>query len=144
MPISQVFITEKVRLLSEYLEKAKSIFKAFDDGQILASDNVYVLERMFQLAVEVVIDINNYLIKEADIKPAEDLQSTFMLLAKEGILPELFAEKMAPTVGLRNKIVHVYEKVDRATFVSDFRKDVGDFDQYIVYVLSYGKKTAKE
>src|SRR5271170_3619193 len=124
MPISQIFITEKVRLLAEYLQKAKDIFKAFDDAQILASDTIYVLERMFQLSVEVIIDLNNYLIKELGSKPAEDIQSTFMTLAAAGILPEDFAKKIAPTVGLRNKIVHVYEKVDRATFVNDFRNNI--------------------
>jgi uncharacterized protein YutE (UPF0331/DUF86 family) len=139
MPISQVFITEKIRLLTEYLQKAKDIVKAFDDAQILASDNVYVLERMFQLSVEIVIDINNYLIKELDIEPAEDIQSTFKTLATAHILPETFAAKIAPTVGLRNKIVHVYEKVDRATFVHDFRSNIGDFDTYIVHILEYIK-----
>ena len=95
---------------------------------------------MFQLSVEVVIDINNYLIKELDIKPAEDIESSFKTLADASVLPKDFAAKIAPTVGLRNKIVHVYEKIDRAAFVGDFRKNGGDFDFYIAYVLEYIKK----
>lgn len=139
MPINQIFITEKVRLLREYLQTAKDIFKAFDDAAVLGSDSVYVLERMFQLAVEVLIDINNYLIKELDIEPPEDLESSFMTLAGKGILPKEFAEKIKPTVGLRNRLVHVYEKVDRAVFIRDFRADIGDFDAYIAYILGHIK-----
>ncbi|MCX6752259.1 MAG: DUF86 domain-containing protein [Candidatus Nomurabacteria bacterium] len=140
MTISQIFITEKARLLKEYIQKSKDIFgMVSDDKIILGSDNVYVLERMFQLAVEVVIDINNYLIKELDIEPAEDIEGTFQTLARKDILPMDFAVKISPTVGLRNKLVHVYEKVDRAFFVSNFRKNVDDFDKYISYVLKFVK-----
>ena len=140
MTISQIFITEKIRLLREYIQKSKDIFDAIsDDKNILESNNVYVLERMFQLAVEVVIDINNYLIKELDIEPAENMEGTFETLAKNNVLPADFAVKMGPTIGLRNKLVHVYEKIDRASFVGDFRKDIGDFDEYISYVLKFMK-----
>lgn len=140
MTISQIFITEKIRLLKEYMQKSKDIFMSVsDDKIILGSDSVYVLERMFQLAVEVVIDINNYLIKELDIEPAEDIEGTFKTLAKKDILPMDFAIKMGPTVGLRNKLVHVYEKVDRASFIGNFRKNIDDFDEYISYVLNFVK-----
>lgn len=140
MTISQIFITEKIRLLKEYIQKSKDIFALVsDDKIILGSDNVYVLERMFQLAVEVIIDINNYLIKELDIEPAEDIEGTFKTLARKDILPMDFAIKISPTVGLRNKLVHVYEKVDRASFVSNFRKNINDFDEYIFYVLKFLK-----
>lgn len=140
MTISQIFITQKVRLLKEYIQKSKDIFVAVsDDKAVLGSDNVYVLERMFQLAVEVVIDINNYLIKQLDIEPAEDVEGTFETLAKNSVLPADFAVKMAPTIGLRNKLVHVYEKIDRASFISNFRKNIGDFDEYVSYVLKFVK-----
>lgn len=136
MTISQIFITEKTRLLREYIQKSKDIFGAVsDDKIILGSDSIYVLERMFQLAVEIVIDINNYLIKELDIEPAEDIEGTFKTLARRDVLPMDFAIKISPTIGLRNKLVHVYEKIDRASFISDFRKNIGDFDLYISYVL---------
>jgi uncharacterized protein YutE (UPF0331/DUF86 family) len=140
MTISQIFITEKIHLLKKYIQKAEDIFGAVpDDKTILGSDNVYVLERMFQLAVEVVIDINNYLIKELDIEPAEDVEGTFKILARKNILPLDFAVKISPAAGLRNKLVHVYEKVDRASFINDFRKNIGDFDQYISYILKFVK-----
>lgn len=96
MSVNQVFITEKARLLAEYLRKAKDIFGAFDDAAILGSDSVYVLERMFQLSVEVLIDINNYFIKELEIEPPEDLESGFVTLAGKGVLPKDFAEKIKP------------------------------------------------
>jgi hypothetical protein len=34
----------------------------------------------------------------------------------------------------------VYEKVDRASFVEDFRKNIGDFDVYASHILGYIKK----
>jgi len=140
MSISQVFITEKIRLLTEYIQKVKDILDEKNDKEILASDSIYVLERMFQLAVEVAIDVNNYLIKELELAPAEDIQSAFKTLATKHVLPEELAAKMAPVIGLRNKIVHVYERIDRASFVRDLRKDIGDFDNYARHVLKYIKE----
>ena len=140
MTISQIFIEEKINLLAGYLKTASGIFDISDDNLIIKSNDIYVLERMFQLGVEVIIDINNYFIKELNIEPALDIQSSFKTLADNNILPKEFADKIAPVVGLRNKLVHVYEKLDKSSFVHDFRKNIDDFNLYNAYILKYVKK----
>ena len=59
------------------------------------------------------MDVNVYVIRELELKTADDFQSTFRILAEAGILPSDFAERIAPVVGLRNMLVHRYEKIDR-------------------------------
>ena len=84
------------------------------------------LERNFQLIVDEIIDINLYLIKEKDLKPPQDFQSSFEVLSQAKILPHDFAVKIAPAVGLRNKIVHRYEDIDRKFFIEQIKKDHKD------------------
>ena len=51
-----------------------------------------------------------------------------------------FAEKIAPVVGLRNRIVHRYEKVDNKRFIRDFKNNKGDFEKYIKFIDDYLEK----
>ena len=139
MTISQVFITEKVRMIEEYLDKTKEIFEAEDNQKILNSNNLHVLERLFQLMVDAMIDVNNYLVKGLELEPPNSIQGSFEILSEHSIVSSELAIKIAPVVGLRNKIVHVYEKVDKTFFIGQFRKNINDFNQYITEILKYIK-----
>ena len=42
-----------------------------------------------------------------------------------------FALKIAPSVGLRNLIVHKYGKVDLKRMVDDIKANIGDYTEYL-------------
>ena len=77
------------------------------------------------------IDINQHFIKELDLKTPEDFQSTFYILGENKILPLEFAQKIASVVGMRNRIVHRYEELDKNLFIEKFRKNISDFKTYM-------------
>ena len=139
MTISQVFIIEKVRLIEEYLEKAKEVFNLEDDEKILRSNNLHVLERLFQLMVDSMIDINNHFVKELNLEPPDSIQGSFEILSSHKIISSGLAVKIAPVVGLRNRVVHVYEKLDKSFFIDQFRKNIDDFSGYVSEILKYIK-----
>ncbi|TSC55522.1 MAG: hypothetical protein G01um101418_844 [Parcubacteria group bacterium Gr01-1014_18] len=87
------------------------------------------------------LDINNHLIKEADLDMSENLQGTFQILADNKILPESFADRIAQTVGLRNRLVHRYEEIDKPRFIRDFRREMGDFEEYLRIIAKYVEKS---
>ena len=62
----------------------------------------HALERLVQLIVDEMVDINTHIIAESDFQVPSDYQSTFITLAENKILPAEFAEKIAPSIGLRN------------------------------------------
>jgi len=95
------------------------------------------LERNFQLIVDEMTDINLYLIKERELNSPSDFQSSFEILGEAKILPYDFAIKIAPVVGLRNKIVHRYEEVDRKFFIDQVKKDYKDFIEFVRIVSKY-------
>ena len=47
---------------------------------------------------------------------------------ENNILPANFAQKLAPVVGLRNRIVHRYEELNKELFIKIFRKNLPDFE----------------
>ncbi len=105
-------IHEKLLSLQGYYTELKDFKKiTFDEYR---SNNLYrrTVERLIQLIVEVATDINNILLKSLSIGPTLDYYSSFMELAEAGILPKDFAESIAPSTGLRNIIVHEYQKLD--------------------------------
>ncbi len=87
------------------------------------------------------IDINLHFIRELDLKSPDDFQNTFSILAASNIIPDDFAEKFAPVVGMRNILVHRYEKVDKKLFVSQVKNERKDFLEYLRLINQYLKKT---
>ncbi len=136
MPIEKAFIISKIGLLKENLDKIKEGLKISDEEILHSDKDLASLERYFQLIVDYAISINHHLIKEGNFSVPDDLESTFVILGKQGVLPKDFSLKISKSVGLRNRIVHQYEDVKPAVFVEILRKDIGDYDEYIKHILS--------
>jgi len=140
MTFNQLFVSKKIKEIEGYIEETKE-FLEFSDEEILKdSGKMHIAERLVQLVVDAIIDINQDIIKELDLKPMEDFQSTFYTLAENNILPKDFAEKIAPVVAVRNRIVHGYESLDKELFIRNLRKNYFDFGKYIKLIEEYLEK----
>ena len=138
MTIRKQFIFDKISRAQENLIEARKIFDIMTDSEILHSSlHLHTLERYLQLVVDGVLDINNHIIKELELESAKDLKGTFQILADNTILSKEFAQKISDVVGLRNMIVHQYEKVDNEKFLHVFRTYNADFDEYFKTIISY-------
>jgi len=138
MTVRKQFIEDKITIANGYLLKARAIFDAMTTEEILHSElNLHTMERYLQLVVDATLDINNHLIKELNLESAKDLKGTFQILADNAVLEKEFSQKISEVVGLRNKIVHQYEKIDNKKFLDDFKKHNEDFDEYFKQIISY-------
>lgn len=139
--IDKEFIREKIKLAGDYLDEIKEFLKT--DDKMIYSDlkSRYSLERVFLLLAEELIDINNYFVKTLELKPIEDLKSSFLALGEVDILPLDFAQKISPLVGVRNILVHQYEKLDFNLFLKNLKTNLGDFEIYFRHILTYIEKS---
>src|SRR3989344_6687973 len=96
--IDKEYIRQKIKLAEEYLQEIKEFLKASDKAISSDLKSRYSLERVFLLLVEELIDINNYFIKALNLKPIDDLKSSFLAIGEAGILPLDFAKKISPLV----------------------------------------------
>ena len=71
----------------------------------------------------------------------EFLNLTDYILGRSKVLDEDFSRKIAPVTGLRNRIVHRYESLDKELFLEYLRKNHFDFKEYIKQVFDYLKKS---
>jgi uncharacterized protein YutE (UPF0331/DUF86 family) len=129
--MNEIIINKLIKMenyISE-LEKFKpDTFKEYQNNQLKR----YAIERIIQLIIDLALDINNILIKKADRYPAQDYYSSFLELIDLGILSEEFAKDIAPSTGIRNRLVHEYEEVDNKVVYQNL-------DKLIKYYLSYIK-----
>lgn len=137
MTFDQLFITKKINEIEGYIKELKEFLESSDKDILENSGKMHIAERILQLIVDAMIDINQHTIKELDLKAVEDFQSTFYILAENNILPKEFATKVAPVVGVRNRIVHGYETLDKKLFIKNLRKNHSDFSKYTKLIKKY-------
>ena len=135
--IDKEFIREKIKLAGVYFDEIKEFLGTQDAAVRSDLKSRYALERAFLLLAEELIDINNYFIRNLELRPIDDLRSSFLSLGEAGILPPDFARKIAPLVGVRNILVHQYERLDLDLFLKNLRANLGDFETYLGHILQY-------
>lgn len=137
MTFQKAFVVQKLEQICGYLKEVEELFKFSDEEILTDSGRVHIAERLLQLIVDTTIDVNQHFIGELNLKISDDLQGTFYILGENKILPEDFAQKIASVVGLRNRIIHRYESLDKELFIKTFRKNYSDFKSYINFINQY-------
>lgn len=131
-----VIIENKLSDLQSYYAELADILK--EDSRSIIDDNLKLrsVERLFQLIVDTAIDINTHIIVTSHFPVPDDYQSTFITLAQKDFLSMDFAHTIAPSVGLRNLVVHRYGNVDVKRMVDDIRKEIGQYREYAAHIAA--------
>ena len=99
--------------------------------EYLADENIQaIVERRLQLAIQVCLDIANYLIAHLRLTAPEELPNVFDILGREGILPADLARRMVGMVRFRNILVHDYLEMDARRVYRHLREDLDDLDRF--------------
>lgn len=138
--INKELINERMTQMSQFLSEIEPLLKK--DTSEIVHDTVllHAIERLFQLIVDDAVSINNHIITKSGFVPSEDYQGTFTILAQNNVLPTDFSLKIAPSVGLRNQVVHKYGDVNLARLIDEIKTDIGDFSEYLKKVDGYLKQ----
>lgn len=112
-------IRRKLISIAEYIQELEP-FLDYSYEQYVA--NYFIKrtgERLLQLIVENMVDINSIIIAEMNHVPPKDYYSSFEIVGELGIIPPEFAKELAPCTGMRNRLVHEYDKIqDEIVFQS--------------------------
>ncbi len=131
--MSEIIVNKLIKM-EEYIAELEE-FKP-DTYQEYKKDQLkrYAVERLIQLIIDIALDVNNILIKKADKYPAKDYFSSFLELVDLEILPEEFAKDIAPSTGIRNRLVHEYERINDKVVYQNLDKLIKYYLNYIKYV----------
>ena len=137
--IDRTFIEEHLRNIVQYRERLGRVLQSSDQEIVADFFLFHTLERLIQLIVDEILDINTHIIQYAPLRAPDDFQSTFLVLAQYTILPHDFAERLAPIVGLRNRLVHRYEQLDLKLLIAMARKEQHEIAEYEKHIKTYLK-----
>ncbi len=134
------FIIRKINLIQEelkYLIPIKNITfnEIFQDPIKQAA-----VERFLERVINRAIDVNQHIIAETskkDVDPPLTYKETFTRLADVGIYPKEFAENISKSVGLRNILLHEYDKTDLEKLYSSINHCLQDYNKYCQYILDF-------
>lgn len=71
-------------------------------------------ERLLQELIEAAIDINTHIIVQTGHQAPDDYYHTFVRMGELEILRMELALKLAPSAGLRNRLVHEYDAIENS------------------------------
>jgi uncharacterized protein YutE (UPF0331/DUF86 family) len=94
-------------------------------------------ERLLQELIEAAIDLNTHILLQDGHRAPDDYYQGFTQLADHGVLPRELAEALAPSAGLRNRLVHEYEAIVDAIVLDAVRKVQSLFPQYVAAIERY-------
>lgn len=100
------------------------------------------VERLLQETVEAAVDINAHLLVEAGRASPEDLYSSFTAAADLGVLAREFAVRIAPSAGLRNRLVHEYDEIDDAIVLLAAGDMLEQYPQFVAQVEAFLSRDA--
>ncbi len=140
--LDKELVKRKLSLIQDELLKLEDLAKfSFEE---IAKDYVKLsaVERILERIVNRALDINYHLISELgkDLEPPKDYKENFLKLAQLNILPEEFAQRISKSVGLRNILVHEYDKVDHKIVYASIEDCLKDYTVYLDYILKFLEK----
>lgn len=130
-------IVEKLLKLQEYIEQVERIKPDSYKAYISEITVKYSVERLMMLVVEIALGINNTILSNNDKPPAPDYFNSFIEVAECGVFDSAFAISIAPSTGLRNRLVHEYEKVNDEIVFNSINKFITLYRKYISMVFKY-------
>lgn len=131
--MSEIIVNKLIKMeeyISELEEFKPETYSEYKNDQLKR----YAIERLIQLIIDLALDVNNILIKKSEHYPAQDYFSSFLELVDLEILSEEFACDIAPSTGIRNRLVHEYEKVNDKLVYQNLDKLIKYYLDYIKYV----------
>lgn len=103
-------------------------------------DNLFTrkgTERLLQELIEAAIDLNTHILVQDGHGAPDDYYQGFLKLADHGVLSRELADALAPSAGLRNRLVHEYDAIVDAIVLNAVRKAQSLFPRYVAAIEQY-------
>lgn len=119
-----LLIARDLEPLGELARVERAAFQVSRSDQVLA-------ERYLERIIGRIIDINFHLITASGAAPPSDYYASFVELGRLGVLDPAFAQHLAPSAGLRNRLVHEYDEIDPVKLHEACRAATADVPRYL-------------
>ncbi|MBD0386744.1 MAG: DUF86 domain-containing protein [Nostoc sp. C3-bin3] len=135
--IDTVIATTRLDFIARYLDNLKRFEQINLDNYLLDFDTQLITERLLQLMAQAAIDINDHVLSKLNPGKSETNFNSFISLGKYGVITPELARKIAPSSGLRNRLVHEYDEIDPREVFKSISFALEQYPLYVRQVSSY-------
>ncbi|MCL5966457.1 MAG: DUF86 domain-containing protein [Deltaproteobacteria bacterium] len=94
-------------------------------------------ERLLQEIIEAAIDINTHIIVQSGRAVPDDYYESFLRAGELNVISKDLAEKLAPSAGLRNRLVHEYDLLEHSLVLDAVRIAEELYPRYVKEIEDY-------
>ncbi len=137
--IDHALVKRKLHLNQQELKWLEEFSDLTIDAVVKDPRKYAACERFLERLISRAIDINQHLIAAKGDVTLNVLRyrDTFLCLADIGVYSREFAQKIAPSAGLRNALVHNYNNLDLTILRKSVREAIREFNQYAKHILAF-------
>jgi uncharacterized protein YutE (UPF0331/DUF86 family) len=136
-PIDKDIIKRKLAVIVRNLEALMGILRL---TRTEYEEDLYrrkAAERLLQELIEAAIDINTHLIVELGGTVPDSYYETFLELGSLQVLSSELSRSLAPSAGLRNRLVHEYDAIDDSVVYDSVGQAIKLYAEYIGAIKAY-------
>jgi len=133
--VDKLFVRRKIKLIQEDLGQLEEFEKREAADYLKKSAAERLLEKIIMRA----IDINQHLIVELGKgnEQVRGYEDTFYVIAEFGIYAMDFAKEIAPSAGLRNRLVHEYNDTKEEIIYESIPQAISQYTRYCDCILKF-------
>ncbi len=135
--VDKMLIGRKLAQVDTYLSQIKEYSKITSAQYRTDWKTQRIVERTFQMLIEVCLDIANHIISDRQMRLPVGYADTFKVLLENKVIGKSLFNALEKMVKFRNVVVHQYETIDPAIVVSILHRNLDDFVKYKKAILRY-------
>lgn len=136
-PIEKEIIRRKLTVIVENLNALEPIKNMAKEKYIEDLFKRKATERLLQELIEAAIDINTHIIVGTGNTAPDDYYESFIKVGALKIISADLAEKLAPSAGLRNRLVHEYDTLEHSLVLEAVRMAEELYPIYVKEIEDY-------
>lgn len=131
----------KILVSDKYLSKIERVSVALEELKILSKEirtfeeyqsslrTKASVERFFHIAIEGLLDLIKMIVTDMELGTFKSNYEAVQLLVQNKLLAQNFLSLIKKIIGLRNIIVHEYDKIDDEIIYSILKKNLKDLEK---------------
>lgn len=135
--IDTVIVTTRLEFIARYLDSLKRFEQISLDDYLVNFDHQLITERLLQLMIQAAIDINDHILSRLNPGKSQTNFDSFISLGRYGVISRELARQLAPSSGLRNRLVHEYDDIEPQQVFKSINFALQQYPLYVRQVNSY-------
>jgi uncharacterized protein YutE (UPF0331/DUF86 family) len=136
-PVEIEIVRRKLAVIIENLRALEPIKDMTQEEYVRDLYKRKAAERLLQELIEAAIDINTHVIVQTGHIAPDDYYESFVKLGELEIISLDLANKLAPSAGLRNRLVHEYNQLEHPMVLDAVRMAEELYSRYVKEINDY-------